>query len=101
MSEEILSLYIAKLRMKIMSREFSAFDCDGIITGIVHVPDEGDFTVILDGGYILGEFDCTNCVIKAIATLYANILQSDKNIGMDYKAYKKVYSSATSSAKFH
>lgn len=78
-----------KMGIKKISKDFAYFRCGEALSGLIHTPAKGNMTVILDGGCVLGEFDCVHCAIDAITELSSEIIVSNERNGMDYKAYKK------------
>lgn len=98
---ENVEIVQVKFELRRMKDDFVKFNCGGVVRGIIHVPVNGDLTVILDGGYLLGAFDCVNCASNAITDIHVKFYEADKKCGMSYQAYKGIFSSATSSAKVH
>ncbi|EFE0761326.1 DNA breaking-rejoining protein, partial [Escherichia coli] len=49
----------------------------------------GETTVILDGGYVLGKFDCPHCAIEEISLLALKISDSDYAGWGTYRTYKQ------------
>ncbi|HAU5448949.1 hypothetical protein QL203_02470 [Cronobacter malonaticus] len=58
-----------KLELNRISHDFVAFHCGSKLSGIIHTPESGNMSVILDGGYHLGEYDCARCAIESVADL--------------------------------
>lgn len=79
------------LNMKAINKEIVTFICDEKFSGVIHSTTEGTTTVILDGGYVLGEFDCPHCAVTELSLLAANIHTGDKAGFGDYRLYKRDY----------
>lgn len=62
-------------------------------------PKKENVTVIIDGGYVLGAFDCYVCAIKEVALLAARIEEADKKYGSSYQRLKEL-SGIASSVRF-
>lgn len=50
-----------ELSLAVVNKEIATFNINGAISGVVHLPSSGPVTVVLDGGYVLGEFHCAVC----------------------------------------
>lgn len=64
-----------ELNLTIVNKEIATFNIIGTVSGVIHLPSSGTATVVLDGGYVLGEFHCPLCAVKSIALLSANITE--------------------------
>ncbi|WP_407226416.1 DNA breaking-rejoining protein [Enterobacter roggenkampii] len=80
-----------------INSEIAAFKCNASVSGFIHLPDNGAATVVLDGGYKLGAFDCSKCAVKAISFLCIEVEEADKHAGMNYQAYKTAFKAGSSS----
>lgn len=58
-----------EMGLAIVNKEIATFNINGAISGVVHLPASGPVTVVLDGGYVLGEFHCPGCTVKHISLL--------------------------------
>lgn len=50
-----------ELSLAIVNKDLATFNVNGAISGVVNLPTSGPVTVVLDGGYVLGEFHCPAC----------------------------------------
>lgn len=82
----------AKLELNRISHEFVAFHCGGKLSGIIHTPESGNMTVILDGGYHLGEYDCARSAIESVAELLGEILFAEKKAGILVMNSEEIFS---------
>jgi hypothetical protein len=85
----------AEIELLKVNADLASFKCNSSVFGIVHLPDSGPVTVLLDGGYVLGEFDCPVCAVKGITYLCLAIDDAEKLSGMNYKAYKQAFKSGS------
>lgn len=76
------------LSIMAINKEIALFNCDEKFSGVIHSTSNGTTTVILDGGYVLGEFDCPHCAVTEISLLSANISTGDKAGFGNYRSYK-------------
>lgn len=74
-----------------LNKSIALFKCQKSLSGVIHVSDENETTVILDGGYVLGEFHCQMCAIKAISLLAVKIADYEKTGSGNYRDYKCDY----------
>lgn len=56
-----------ELSLAIVNKDLATFNVNGAISGVVHLPSSGPVTVVLDGGYVLGEFHCPVCAVRTLA----------------------------------
>lgn len=89
-----------EFKIKRLNKDFASFTCGNDITGIIHVPDNGNVTVIFEGRYVFGSFDCPACAVDAITDLHAELIFANKTFGMDYAEYKESFNN-TSASKVH
>ncbi|KLT30487.1 DNA breaking-rejoining protein [Salmonella enterica subsp. enterica serovar Typhimurium] len=59
--------------------------------GVIHSNSTGETTVILDGGYVLGKFDCPHCA-EAISLLTVKVSDGEQAGFGNYRSYKLDYS---------
>ncbi|MCK7312756.1 hypothetical protein [Enterobacter bugandensis] len=78
-----------ELSLAIVNKEIATFNINGIISGVVHLPSSGPVTVVLDGGYVLGEFHCPVCAVKHISLLSVKFAEAQNACGMFYYDYKR------------
>ncbi|MFZ4251418.1 hypothetical protein ACEV6G_05015 [Enterobacter ludwigii] len=80
-----------ELRLAIVNKEIATFNINGAISGVVHLPASGPVTVVLDGGYVLGEFHCPGCAVKNISLLSMDFTPAQNACGMSYYDHKRQY----------
>lgn len=78
-----------ELNIAVVNKEITTFNINGAISGIVHLPSSGPVTVVLDGGYVLGEFHCPACAVKDISMLSASFAEAQNACGMSYYDHKR------------
>lgn len=84
-----LEVTTIEMGLAIVNKEIATFNINGIISGVVHLPSSGPVTVVLDGGYVLGEFHCPVCAVKHISLLSVNFTEAQNACGMSYYDYKR------------
>lgn len=84
-----LEVTTIEMGLAIVHKEIATFNINGIISGVVHLPSSGPVTVVLDGGYVLGEFHCPVCAVKHISLLSVNFTEAQNTCGMSYYDYKR------------
>ncbi|HCT9942216.1 TPA: hypothetical protein OUD64_002836 [Enterobacter kobei] len=84
-----VSVTTVELNLVIVNKEIATFNINGAITGVVHLPSSGPVTVLLDGGYVFGEFHCPVCAVKHISLLSVNFAEAQKSCGMSYNDHKR------------
>lgn len=92
-------LSATQITLRPMNAEYATFKCNETLSGLIHTPKENEYTVLLDGGYILGDFDCEICAIKTISLLCVDIEHAEKSAGITYEAYKKAFMAGAASIK--
>ncbi|HEO8956785.1 TPA: hypothetical protein QIF34_001527 [Enterobacter hormaechei subsp. steigerwaltii] len=80
-----------ELSLAIVNKDLATFNVNGAISGVVHLPTSGPVTVVLDGGYVLGEFHCPACAVKDISMLSASFAEVQNVCGMSYYDHKRQY----------
>lgn len=80
-----------ELRLAIVNKEIATFNINGAISDVVHLPASGPVTVVLDGGYVLGEFHCPGCAVKNISLLSMDFTPAQNACGMSYYDHKRQY----------
>lgn len=78
-----------ELSLTIVNKDLATFNVNGAISGVVHLPTSGPVTVVLDGGYVLGEFHCPACAVKDISMLSASVAEAQNSCGMSYYDHKR------------
>lgn len=78
-----------EMGLVIVNKEIATFNINGAISGVVHLPASGPVTVVLDGGYVLGEFHCPVCAVKHISLLSVNFAEAQDACGMSYYDHKR------------
>ena len=84
-----VSVTTVELNLVIVNKEIATFNINGAISGVVHLPSAGPVTVVLDGGYVLGEFHRPVCAVKHISLLSVNFAEAQKSCGMSYYDHKR------------
>ncbi|MEG5670468.1 hypothetical protein UXP76_07740 [Enterobacter asburiae] len=84
-----VSITTVELNLVIVNKEIATFNINGAISGVVHLPSSGPVTVVLDGGYVLGEFHCPVCAVEHICLLSVNSAEAQNACGMSYYDYKR------------
>lgn len=84
-----LEVTTIEMGLAIVNKEIATFNINGIISGVIHLPSSGPVTVVLDGGYVLGEFHCPVCAVKHISLLSVNFTEAQNACGMSYYDYKR------------
>lgn len=81
-----------EMNLKAVNKEVAAFNCEKKVSGVIHSTTNGETTVILDGGYVLGKFDCPLCAVEAISMLSVKVSDGDNAGFGNYRSYKLDYS---------
>lgn len=84
-----LSVTTVELNLVVVNKEIATFNINGAISGVVHLPSSGPVTVVLDGGYVLGKFNCPVCAVKHISLLSVNFTEAQNACGISYSDYKR------------
>lgn len=77
------------VKLKAINNDVASFNLNDDIRGIIHAPKHGKVTVVLDGGYVLGKYDCSLCAIDALSDVQVELLISELQSGSTYSEYKK------------
>ena len=86
-----MEVITVEMGLKAINPAIALFNCENKVSGIIHTPSSKEVTVILDGGYVLGKFDCPHCAVKAISLLALNISDADKSMLGSYRNYKREF----------
>ncbi|KZP49992.1 hypothetical protein A3N37_00595 [Enterobacter ludwigii] len=78
-----------EMGLAIVNKEIATFNINGAISGVVHLPASGPVTVVLDGGYVLGEFHCPGCAVKHISLLAMDFTAAQNACSMSYYDHKR------------
>lgn len=78
-----------EMGLVIVNKEIATFNINGAISGVVHLPASGPVTVVLDGGYVLGEFHCPVSAVEHISLLSVNFAEAQNACGMSYYDHKR------------
>lgn len=78
-----------EMGLAIVNKEIATFNINDSISGVVHLPTSGPVTVVLDGGYVLGEFHCPVCAVKHISLLSMDFTAAQNACGMSYYDHKR------------
>lgn len=84
-----LEVTTIEMGLAIVNKEIATFNINGIISGVVHLPSSGPVTVVIDGGYVLGEFDCPACAVKHISLLSVKFAEAQNSCGISYYDHKR------------
>ncbi|WP_447782328.1 hypothetical protein [Enterobacter asburiae] len=84
-----LDVKTIEMGLAIVNKEMATFNINGIISGVVHLPASGPVTVVLDGGYVLGEFHCPVCAVKHISLLSVKFAEAQNVCGMSFYDHKR------------
>ncbi|HAS1471579.1 TPA: hypothetical protein QCG03_000761 [Enterobacter bugandensis] len=84
-----LEVKTIEMGLAIVNKEMATFNINGIISGVVHLPASGPVTVVLDGGYVLGEFHCPVCAVKHIGLLSVKFAEAQNVCGMSFYDHKR------------
>lgn len=84
-----VSVTTVELNLVIVDKDIATFNINGAISGVVHLPSSGPVTVVIDGGYVLGEFDCPACAVKHISLLSVKFAEAQNSCGMSYYDHKR------------
>lgn len=77
-----------ELSLAIVNKNLAIFNVNGAISGVVHLPSSGPVTVVIDGGYVLGEFDCPASAVKHISLLSVKFAEAQNSCGLSYYDHK-------------
>ncbi|MDH1318616.1 hypothetical protein N5C39_09580 [Enterobacter bugandensis] len=80
-----------EMNLAIVNKDLATFNINGAISGVVHLPTSGPVTVVLDGGYVLGEFHCPVCAVQHISLLSVNFAEAQNACGMSFYDHKRQY----------
>ena len=80
-----------EMNLAIVNKDLATFNINGAISGVVHLPSSGPVTVVLDGGYVLGEFHCPICAVEHISLLSVNFAEAQNACGMSFYDHKRQY----------
>lgn len=62
-----VSVTTVELNLAVVNKEIATININGAISGVVHLPSSGPVTVVLDGGYVLGEFIALFALLGTLA----------------------------------
>ena len=80
-----------EINLKAVNKEVAVFNCEKKVSGVIHSSETGAVTVILDGGYVFGKFDCPLCAVEAISMLSVKVSDGDNAGFGNYRSYKLDY----------
>ncbi|EBZ8600666.1 DNA breaking-rejoining protein [Salmonella enterica] len=72
---EIMEIVKIEMNLKAVNKSIALFNCEN-----------------LDGGYVLGKFDCPHCAVKAISLLTVKVSDGEQAGFGNYRSYKLDYS---------
>ena len=84
-----VSVTTVELNLVIVNKDIATFNINDAISGVVHLPSSGPVTVVIDGGYVLWEFDCPACAVKHISLLSVKFAEAQNSCGMTYYDHKR------------
>ncbi|ECT1022491.1 DNA breaking-rejoining protein [Salmonella enterica] len=77
--------------LQAINDEIALFSCGGKVSGLIHLPDTDELTVILDGGYVLGRFKSPDCALLEISLLAAKVHDGEKAGYGSYRQHKRTF----------
>lgn len=77
-----VSVTTVELNPVIVNKDIATFNINDAISGVIHLPSSGPVTVVIDGGYVLGEYDCPACAVKHISLLSVKFAEAQNSCGM-------------------
>ncbi|EEG9445696.1 DNA breaking-rejoining protein [Salmonella enterica] len=89
---EIMEIVKIEMNLKAVNKSIALFNCEKKVSGVIHSNSTGETTVILDGGYVLGKFDCPHCAVKTISLLTVKVSDGEQAGFGNYRSYKLDYS---------
>ncbi|EDV5583687.1 DNA breaking-rejoining protein [Salmonella enterica subsp. salamae] len=87
-----MQIVTIEMNLEAVNKNIALFNCEKKVSGVIHSNSAGETTVVLDGGYVLGKFDCPQCAIEAISLLTVKVSDGDKAGFGNYRSYKLDYS---------
>ncbi|HFR5721338.1 DNA breaking-rejoining protein [Escherichia coli] len=79
-----------EIELDVINDSLAEFKCGNTLHGFIQISQKENITVIIDGGYVLGTFDCDACALKEVALLAARIEEADKKYGISYQRLKEL-----------
>ncbi len=89
---ELMEIVKIEMNLKAVNKSIALFNCEKKVSGVIHSNSTGETTVILDGGYVLGKFDCPHCAVEAISLLTVKVSDGEQAGFGNYRSYKIDYS---------
>lgn len=86
-----MQIVTIEMNLQVVNKEVAVFNCEKKVSGVIHSTPEGETTVVLDGGYVFGKFDCPHCAIEAISLLAVKITDGDKSGHGNYRQHKRTF----------
>jgi hypothetical protein len=71
---------VYKMKLKPINKSLVSFSCNNKISGVIHLESDGVTTVVIDGQYPLGIYDCPFCAIEAITDLTSQIKAAEEKL---------------------
>ncbi|MDF7681230.1 DNA breaking-rejoining protein [Enterobacteriaceae bacterium ESL0689] len=93
------SINIINFNLLAINGELALFNCEDSIAGIIHTRPSKT-TVVLDGGYVLGQYGCIHKAVDELTSIYIQLHETEKESGT-YSAYKNAFSTSFSSLCTH
>ncbi|HEO9044191.1 TPA: hypothetical protein QIF36_002355 [Enterobacter kobei] len=82
---------LVEVTLNVLNKEIATFKAGDIVSGVIHITNDGTATIIFDGGYLFGEFHCSACAIKNLNSLIVNYVTAKRNCGLEYSEYKRLH----------
>ncbi|MBN6396568.1 DNA breaking-rejoining protein [Escherichia coli] len=79
-----------EIKLDVINYSLAEFKYGNTLHGFIQISQKENVTVIIDGGYVLGTFDCDACALKEVALLAARIEEADKKYGISYQRLKEL-----------
>lgn len=95
----LASMIAIELKLERIAPDFASFNCEDLVNGIVHVPSKGKVTVILNDGFLLGEYVSAEDAFRNISRLIVNIKLAEMDAGITYKSYLAAFNAGQSLTK--
>lgn len=93
------TISIINLSLSAVNNELALFNCEDSITGVIHTAPSNT-TVVLDGGYVLGQYGCVHKAVDELTSVHIQLHEAEKESGT-YAAYKNAFSAGFASSRTH
>lgn len=95
----MFGLKVKITKLTAINSDIASFNCEKTLQGIAHIQKDFTTTLVLDGGYVLGVYDCPVCAMDGLHLTTDQIKQAEKDFGMTYENYKSVFISGLNATK--